>query len=86
MTVNEATGYSPFYFIYGREVEMPAGDFVEDQANLTEDLQEYVKGFVEVMSHTWEHVSHKFLTNVDLYNKRPKEPQVFVPFEQVTIL
>ena len=84
MTVNEATGYSPFYLVHGREASMPSGEFIESKLSeqlLHEDLQDYVRGFMEVMSHTWEHVSHKFIKNVDEYNKRPKEPLIFVPYE-----
>ena len=79
MTVNEATGYSPFYLIYGREAEMPCENHI-DEMRKREGLSEYVQNLTKALAHTWESVSERAITNVAAYNKRPREPLHFKPY------
>jgi len=71
-TVNAATGYTPYFLMFGRQANRP------DQPDATlpdkKDMHEYVQSFNEVMTNLWNETSHQIIRNSKtmLQNQHPK--------------
>jgi hypothetical protein len=63
-TVNSATGYTPFYMLYGREASTPSQDWVQSIAKIT-CTDKYITDLVDRLQYVWTTVG----------NLKPKQVQ-----------
>ena len=79
-TINEATGYSPYYLLHGREAPQPAEHFIQ-LVPPGRTATTYAKGLRRAMIFLWQHVGKRVIKNVDRMNKRPVTPLQFHPYK-----
>ena len=78
-TVNLATGYTPFYLMFGR-MHVEAGD-VPFEEPIPKDVNEYIHDMVAVMQYIRQAVGERVTDNVFVMNKRPTYRLEFKPFK-----
>jgi len=71
-TVNTATGYTPYYLMFGRQANR--ADQPDVELPNKKDLHDYVQSFNNVMTNVWADTSHQILRNskVMLQKQHPK--------------
>ena len=79
-TINEATGYSPYYLLHGREAPQPAEHFIQ-LVPPGRTATTYAKGLRKAMMFLWQNVGKRVIKNVDRMNKRPVTPLQFHPYK-----
>ena len=79
-TRNEATGFTPYFLMHGREMSVPDEVHVESLDQKKENLSEYALRLAQTLQFIWNYVGQRVTDNVDVYNKRPKEPLQFKPY------
>ena len=82
-TINDATGYTPYYLMYGREQAAPDEMFLE---RMPKSLHAYIRDLREALLLAWESTSRRVLRNVDRMNIRPVRPLEFKLYEPGTFV
>ena len=82
-TVNQATGFTPFRALYGREARTPTDDWISDfAAAFNTDILDYVSRMTNVLRHVWDAIALRTIEEQDriaeLHATRYK--QAFTPF------
>jgi hypothetical protein len=67
-TVNQATGYTPFYMLYGREVSTLSQECVQNIAKLT-SIDQYITDLVKCLQHVWTTVGDLKHKQTETMNK-----------------
>jgi hypothetical protein len=81
-TINEATGFTPFYLMHGRECNGPTQEHLHDMNpnNSGEDLEDYAEELRFVLSAAWEIGASRVVSNVDVFNRMPRRHLEFKPY------
>ena len=77
-TINDATGFTPFYLMHGREVSSPDEEHLQA---ISGTLSEYVEGLRTALVHTWESTAERVVRNVDTFNRAPTRKLQFKEYE-----
>jgi hypothetical protein len=82
-TVNEATGFTPFRALYGREARTPTDDWISDfAAAFNADILDYVSRITNVLRHVWDAIALRTIEEQDriaeLHNTKFK--RAFTPY------
>ena len=74
ITVNDATGFTPFYINHGRECNTPAEQLFKDMSEeqTTEKLQDYAEELRTTMMAAWELTAARVVKNVETFNRVPR--------------
>jgi hypothetical protein len=78
-TINVATGYTPNYLMFGRELCAPSEEHLHQ--NFEGTVSKYVKDLREALVYSWESTGERVVENVVQYNSTPRERLVFKPYE-----
>ena len=83
ITVNDATGFTPFYMNHGRECNTPAEQHFEDMSEeqTTDKLQDYAEELRTTMMAAWELTAARVVKNVETFNRVPRRHLEFHPYE-----
>ena len=76
-TINDATGFTPFFLMHGFEANTPDEEFTKENQSITT----YAKRLREALVHTWETVGDRVIRNVATFNRTPSKPLKYVPFK-----
>jgi hypothetical protein len=79
-TVNEATGFTPFFLLYGREASQPHETWISAFAKVP-TLNDYIKKLVNTLQFCWEYVAMLKPKDVERMNKIPLKRHKFVEFD-----
>jgi hypothetical protein len=79
-TRNEATGFTPFFLMHGREMAQSDEIHVASLDQKMESLEGYSLRLAETLKFIWNYVGQRVTENVETYNRRPKEPLQFRPY------
>jgi len=79
-TRNEATGFTPFFLMHGREMAQSDEIHVASLDQKMESLEGYSLRLAETLKFIWNYVGQRVTDNVETYNRRPKEPLQFRPY------
>ena len=84
ITINSATGYSPFRVLYGREARCPTESWVEDfeKHNSIHSIDDYVTQLTEALAFSWNIIADKTLVAQDAKDSRERDPREreFIPY------
>ena len=75
-TVHGATGFTPFYALFGREAKAVSESWVEEFIQ-NKGMTEYVTKVVTALQQTWAYVGERMEKNQERLNQIPKEPREF---------
>ena len=80
ITVNDATGFTPFYMNHGRECNTPAEQHFEDMSEeqTTDKLQDYAEELRTMMMAAWELTAARVVKNVETFNRVPRRHLQFI--------
>jgi hypothetical protein len=67
--------------MHGREMSVPDEVHMEPLSQKKEDFAEYTLRLAETLQFIWNYVGQRVTDNVDAYNRRPKEPFQFKPYQ-----
>ena len=67
-TVCTATGYTPFYMLYGRESANPSQEWVQNIANIT-STDQYVTDLIKCLQYVWTKAGSLKPKQVQVMNK-----------------
>jgi hypothetical protein len=67
-TVNQATGYTPFYMLYGQEASLPSQEWVLEMAKLT-SVDQYIADLITCLQHVWTTVGDLKPKQTETMNK-----------------
>ena len=83
ITVNDATGFTPFYMNHGRECNTPAEEHLNNinEEETTEKLQSYAEDLRTTMLAAWELTAERVVKNVETFNRVPVRHLEFHPYE-----
>lgn len=80
--VNEATGYTPFYLMFGRERPQPEVDELQRlRVQMGGGHSRWVTSLIENLMYTWDHVGLRIGRNEQRFDRRVSEPLQFRPYE-----
>jgi hypothetical protein len=81
-TINSATGYTPYYLLFGRNANCQDHD-PEELRNIIPSLNDYVLKFSEIMNSVWDTVGTEVHRNVDtmIRQQNPLKHLPFKPFK-----
>eukprot|EP01034_Spumella_vulgaris_P021959 gene21959-28040_t len=77
-TINSATGFSPYYLMFGTEMNMASEDHVV--AMDVEDFHDLVRRTKEVQQWCWQYVGSRVVENSNHHNRVPRERLAFKPY------
>jgi transposase InsO family protein len=81
-TINDATGYTPYYLLYGRECSRPSEEHMEQIVDqYPEGLLASAQQHAEVMRWVWNYVARRKNVNVETMNKEHKR----LPFVEYSV-
>ena len=70
-TINAATGFTPFFAVFGREARQPSEDWIEDFVSRRDiKLNEYVSDLARALLDTWTMIDKKIKSNQEKANIR----------------
>eukprot|EP01034_Spumella_vulgaris_P022164 gene22164-28272_t len=78
-TCNSATGFSPYFLMFGREMNMASEGHLEQME--VEDFHEMVRRTKEVQEWCWHYAGNKVSDNTVKFNRVPLERLPFKPYE-----
>jgi hypothetical protein len=82
-TVNQATGFTPFRALYGREARTPTDDWISDfAAAFNTDILDYVSRMTNVLRHVWDAIAFRTVEEQDRIAElhATKYKQAFTPY------
>jgi hypothetical protein len=77
-TINDATGMTPFFLMFGHEMNMAAEEHIDEME--VEDFHETVRRHKEVQQWCWWYVGNRVVKNVETFNRVPAERLQFRPY------
>ena len=80
VTVNDATGFTPYYLNHGRECNTPAEEWLED-FDQDDKLEEYAETLRMSMLAAWDITALRVVKNVETFNRVPRRHIEFEPYE-----
>jgi hypothetical protein len=78
-TVNSATGMTPYYLMFGTEMNMASEEHTESMDAV--DFHELVRRTKEVQQGCWQYVGDRVVDNSNRHNVVPRERLAFKPYE-----
>ena len=82
VTVNDATGFTPYYMNHGRECNTPAENHLGDMDidETTEKLHDYAEELRTTLLAAWELTAARVVKNVEAFNRVPRRHLEFEPY------
>ncbi len=78
-TVNDATGFTPYFMLHGTEMNYPAEEHLA--ALNTDEFHQITHRSKEVMEWCWAYVGQQVVTNSNRHNRAPVERLPFKPYQ-----
>ncbi len=79
-TVNDATGFTPYFLVHGTEMTSPSEGHLESLR--VNEFQELTRRTKDVMQWCWSFVGRQVVKNSEHHNKTPVERLTFKPFQK----
>ena len=83
-TINDATGFTPFFMLFGRECSGPTQDhlWALNPEGQGDPLELYAEELRSTMTAAWEMGATKVVANVDVFNRAPRRHLEFTPYKE----